>query len=526
MASRATPRPTRTGHGRARHGSSDPEHDRLVRRAVSPFSLARADSPEEIAAERAADAAIRELRYCGTNRASGSSSGAHGQSLPPAVRRPLESAMRRGFSQARIHTGPEARRIADTAGADAITYKHDIFFGTDKFRPDTLSGMHLLAHELAHATGAGADRAAPHARLEGHGPSPGELERMRRAAGDHTEPTRRLAALGRLTRYAEPSPHEENAEGLSFELVDGRLLARVKRPDDIAGLVTLAGAFAGLSREVEGPPPKRFDPTAVAIPGTVDMTEYLPASVQQFMAAHQQYLRYAAEFDQLNAAAKRTGGKLGKATRQQWTAGFAAHATRAETTTAASQGRGDLERRLAVVEQEQRRLWEEKPGAMDRDLDREAADTRVALRDLSPADYESVGAARVDAMRARWAAPCHAFTLLLFREASSLASSADIYAIVDSLKRERVTSRSTRDARVGDLAVFTATETSVARSDYGIVHSALVIRVSGPDLADIEVLEKRDPNQPMSTRTVAQIVSSMPRVRPNVHFVRHPRRPD
>lgn len=73
-----------------------------------------------------------------------------GKPLPNAVRAQMESAMGADFSDVRIHTDRQARQMNRQLQAQAFTYGKDIFFNNGKFRPETGSGRHLLAHELTH----------------------------------------------------------------------------------------------------------------------------------------------------------------------------------------------------------------------------------------------------------------------------------------------------------------------------------------------------------------------------------------
>ena len=61
----------------------------------------------------------------------------------------------------RIHTGPAADERARDLGAWAFTEGRDIYFREGRFRPDTLAGRVLLAHELTHVA-----RFAPHGPVE------------------------------------------------------------------------------------------------------------------------------------------------------------------------------------------------------------------------------------------------------------------------------------------------------------------------------------------------------------------------
>ena len=55
-----------------------------------------------------------------------------------------------GFENVRIHTGEHAVRSAETIHARAFTLGRDIVFNRGQYRPGTLEGDKLLAHELTH----------------------------------------------------------------------------------------------------------------------------------------------------------------------------------------------------------------------------------------------------------------------------------------------------------------------------------------------------------------------------------------
>ena len=73
-----------------------------------------------------------------------------GQGLPGPVRSQMESAFGQSFSQVNIHTDSAAAEMSRSIGAKAFTYGNDIFFNQGQFSPDSSSGRHLIAHELAH----------------------------------------------------------------------------------------------------------------------------------------------------------------------------------------------------------------------------------------------------------------------------------------------------------------------------------------------------------------------------------------
>lgn len=73
--------------------------------------------------------------------------------------------MESGFDTAlphdvRLHTGADAGAIADRSGVRAFAIGHDVGFARGEYRPDTLEGDAVIAHELAHTLQARGDRAS------------------------------------------------------------------------------------------------------------------------------------------------------------------------------------------------------------------------------------------------------------------------------------------------------------------------------------------------------------------------------
>jgi len=116
--------------------------------------------------------------------------GKGGVPLAPDVRNRMESTLGGDLGRVRVHTDERSARSADALGASAFTLGHDVGIAASAYRPGTLLGDALLAHELAHVaqhddehddeqarptseTGddeeACADRAAAHTVLELHG---------------------------------------------------------------------------------------------------------------------------------------------------------------------------------------------------------------------------------------------------------------------------------------------------------------------------------------------------------------------
>ncbi|HBL58851.1 MAG TPA: hypothetical protein DDZ80_10140 [Cyanobacteria bacterium UBA8803] len=75
---------------------------------------------------------------------------ASGSPLPLSVRRFMEPRFNADFSNVKIHTGDNAARLNRQVNAQAFTMGNQIFFGRNKFQPDSQEGKELIAHELTH----------------------------------------------------------------------------------------------------------------------------------------------------------------------------------------------------------------------------------------------------------------------------------------------------------------------------------------------------------------------------------------
>lgn len=73
-----------------------------------------------------------------------------GQDLDKGVRSQMESAMGADFSGVRVHTDAEADTLNRHLNARAFTTGQDIFFREGNYKPGSLTGRELLAHELTH----------------------------------------------------------------------------------------------------------------------------------------------------------------------------------------------------------------------------------------------------------------------------------------------------------------------------------------------------------------------------------------
>jgi hypothetical protein len=75
----------------------------------------------------------------------------NGRPLDSAVRARMERGFGRSFGGVRLHTDDNVGRLAGAYSARAFTIGNDIAFGAGQYRPGTLAGDMLIAHELAHA---------------------------------------------------------------------------------------------------------------------------------------------------------------------------------------------------------------------------------------------------------------------------------------------------------------------------------------------------------------------------------------
>ncbi|RIK46864.1 MAG: hypothetical protein DCC58_01695 [Chloroflexi bacterium] len=106
-----------------------------------------------------------------------------GQPLETAVRTRMERAFNHQFSHVRIHADSNAGALSRTLNADALTTGRDVFFGEGRYRPGTLGGERLLAHELAHVVQQGSPGAAP--QVAGVGPVGDAAEQRAEQAAAH-----------------------------------------------------------------------------------------------------------------------------------------------------------------------------------------------------------------------------------------------------------------------------------------------------------------------------------------------------
>jgi hypothetical protein len=73
-----------------------------------------------------------------------------GVPLASGLREFMEARFGTQLGSVRVYAGAQAAEATQSVGAGAFTIGEDIVFATGQFRPDKISGRHLLAHELTH----------------------------------------------------------------------------------------------------------------------------------------------------------------------------------------------------------------------------------------------------------------------------------------------------------------------------------------------------------------------------------------
>lgn len=82
-----------------------------------------------------------------------------GAPLPSEVARQGQRTFGVDMGGVRVHSDPEAGALADSQGAQALSYGSDLFFKPGAYSPDTPDGRFVVMHELAHVAQTGGERA-------------------------------------------------------------------------------------------------------------------------------------------------------------------------------------------------------------------------------------------------------------------------------------------------------------------------------------------------------------------------------
>lgn len=87
-----------------------------------------------------------------------------GEPLAGHTRAHFEASLGADLSRVRVHTGSDSAAAAQQLDAHAFTVGRDIHFAAGRHRPEDSSGIHLLAHEVAHTVQQRGGPAMPQAR--------------------------------------------------------------------------------------------------------------------------------------------------------------------------------------------------------------------------------------------------------------------------------------------------------------------------------------------------------------------------
>ncbi len=128
----------------------------------------KAEEEEEEALQMQADEKEEEVQTktdrakgSGTNRTKQllSNSRGGGKPMHAGTQQEMESSFGADFSNVRIHTDSTAVQMNKDLGAHAFTSGNDIYFNSGRYRPESVNGKRLLAHELTHTVQQGASGA-------------------------------------------------------------------------------------------------------------------------------------------------------------------------------------------------------------------------------------------------------------------------------------------------------------------------------------------------------------------------------
>lgn len=193
-----------------------------------------------------------------------------GQPLAPILRSRFEQGFSQDFSHVRVHADETAARSAQAVSAQAYTVGRHIVFGPGRFTPETPSGQHLLAHELAHTLQQGATAAIPPRLRMGKAGSSHEaqadamaaqaLSGTGKAAAPHAigpQLQAQSVGMGEL-RVAEQLDSERTAEEASRTRTPAKMAGHILTGTDITNAQRAAPGSASPTRITPGIRSGRF----------------------------------------------------------------------------------------------------------------------------------------------------------------------------------------------------------------------------------------------------------------------------
>lgn len=132
------------------------EHPPRIRDVASPGAQtrkgARLDPPQVRVSDQIEGLSNQErIHALGQRGGEATAPIGSGEPISPGVRWRMERALGHDLGDIRLHTDDNAKHLAAQEGARAGALGQDLVFGAGEYRPGTLIGDALLAHELAHA---------------------------------------------------------------------------------------------------------------------------------------------------------------------------------------------------------------------------------------------------------------------------------------------------------------------------------------------------------------------------------------
>lgn len=144
-----------------------------------------------------------------------------GHTLDGHAKTRLQSAFGADFSDVRVHTDGTAQQLADGLNAHAFTIGTDIAFGPGEYRPGTVVGDALIAHELAHVVQQGGSKS---------------FEPQGSTSNSELDADADLSALGAMVSLSSgtvaPQTKPRRRSGLSLQLCScGKSEQKTKTPE-------------------------------------------------------------------------------------------------------------------------------------------------------------------------------------------------------------------------------------------------------------------------------------------------------
>jgi hypothetical protein len=183
------------------------------------------------------------------------------------------------FSRVRVHSDVEAARAAGALSAQAFARGSDIVFGAGRFRPETLEGRRLIAHELVHVV---QQRQGTRSGTAG-GASQDDCEQHANAVVDQIAAGRDITALvraaprpGRAGPQRKPDPNDpQGGPGLDYHRDP------IPAPVQPAGLTT-AWVKNQLDQKVRAGEISSYTPTPRGVPPGSPIEPYVLAGLWGF----------------------------------------------------------------------------------------------------------------------------------------------------------------------------------------------------------------------------------------------------